>query len=361
MKRTLTTASLLALALIAGCATSSSRNKGEGAESIELNLEIAPGINLNGATYTINGPGGFLRTGTIDISHSTKFMANIGALPAGNGFTITITASSVDGSTSCSGSATFNVTAHTTNGVAVHLTCHEAPRTGGVLVNGSLNVCPAIDGVTVTPTEVLVGGTVAVSAVAHDSDSAPSPLTYAWTASSGTLSSSNSASPTFTCTAPGTATLTLTVSDGDDTPGCAATESVKVSCTQIFSANCQECLKSACGDLLTNGCDSLTDTALEGPAKGAPKSKLCNDSLACVVASHCGGTGDLSNCYCGTVSGPECVDDGLGNGACRTSFERSFEAVMPLDVPVRFHDASFAGGVAVNLIQCAAEACNGCL
>src|SRR5260221_10929219 len=114
MKRTLTTASLLALALLAGCATSS--HKGEGVDSIELNLDVAPGVTLNSATYVITGPGGFQRTGTIDISESTKLSATIAALPAGNGFTITITTTSVDGKTTCGGSATFNVIAHTTNG-----------------------------------------------------------------------------------------------------------------------------------------------------------------------------------------------------------------------------------------------------
>ena len=35
--------------------------------------------------------------------------------------------------------------------VTVPLTCHEAPRTGSVLVNGTLNVCPQIDGISASP------------------------------------------------------------------------------------------------------------------------------------------------------------------------------------------------------------------
>ncbi len=67
--------------------------------------------------------------------------------------------------------------------MTVHLTCHEAPRTGSVSVNGTLNVCPQIDGIGASPTEVLVGGSVGLSASAHDTDGGPSPLAYHWTAS----------------------------------------------------------------------------------------------------------------------------------------------------------------------------------
>ena len=41
----------------------------------------------------------------------------------------------------------FNVTAGQTVSVQVPLACHEAPRTGSVVVNGTLNICPTIDGI----------------------------------------------------------------------------------------------------------------------------------------------------------------------------------------------------------------------
>ena len=57
------------------------------------------------------------------------------------------------------------------------------------------------------------------------SDSAPSPVTYQWTASSGTLSSATVKEPLFTCTAAGDVSITLRVSDGDcdDTLGTTVT------------------------------------------------------------------------------------------------------------------------------------------
>ena len=48
----------------------------------------------------------------------------------------------------------FDVAAHQTRTVNVPLTCHEAARTGSVLVNGTLNICPTIDGISANPAEV---------------------------------------------------------------------------------------------------------------------------------------------------------------------------------------------------------------
>jgi len=48
------------------------------------------------------------------------------------------------------------VLAGMTRSVQVPLTCHEAPRTGSVMVAGNLNICPTIDGINASP-HVLVG------------------------------------------------------------------------------------------------------------------------------------------------------------------------------------------------------------
>ncbi|HEY5373493.1 MAG TPA: hypothetical protein VIK01_07385, partial [Polyangiaceae bacterium] len=140
-------------------------------------------------------------------------------------------ATSTDGVSQCAGSASFNVVAHATTSVSVHLTCHETVKTGSVLVNGSLNQCPAIDGISASPAEVLVGGSLALGVAAHDSDSAPSPLSYHWTASSGVLSDASAAAPRFTCTSAGTASITVSASDGDTASNCADTGTVTVTCT----------------------------------------------------------------------------------------------------------------------------------
>jgi len=120
--------------------------------------------------------------------------------------------------------------------VTVALTCHEAPRTGSVMVSGALNVCPTIDSLSASPTEVQVGGTVALVVAAHDSDAGPSALSYAWATTAGTLSSASAQNPTFTCGAAGTATVTVSVADGDPAAACADTLSAQITCTVAAKA-----------------------------------------------------------------------------------------------------------------------------
>jgi hypothetical protein len=213
-----------------GTKASSTASEESGGE-INLALQLANGTTLNTATYTIVGPNAYSKTGSLDLSAATKLSATIGGIPAGNGYTITINGTTTDSSTTCGGSATFNVQARTTVSVPVPLTCHEAPRTGSVLVSGALNVCPTIDSLSASPSEVVVGGTVSLAAAAHDSDAGPSALSFGWTATGGTLSSATGQTSTFTCTAPGTATVTLSVSDGDPASSCADTQTAQIVCS----------------------------------------------------------------------------------------------------------------------------------
>lgn len=199
--------------------------------SVGLALTIGSGTVLNSVSYTVTGPNGFTKSDSINVANSTTISATISGLPAGTGYTVTLTGTSTDGSTSCSGTGSFSVVAHQTGMVSVNLDCHEAPRTGSVSVNGVVNVCPVIDGIGANPGEALVGTTVALTAMAHDSDAGPAPLAYAWSTTSGTLSSTSAQNPTFTCTAPGAAKITLAVSDGDTAAGCADTSSVTINCT----------------------------------------------------------------------------------------------------------------------------------
>ena len=185
---------------------------------------------LTSVNYTIVGPNSFSKSGTINVASSSAISAVIGGLPAGNGFTITLSATGTDGATTCGGSATFDVTAHTATAVTVLLDCHQPATTGSVSVNGNLNICPVADGISANPTDIAVGFPVSLALTAHDSDSGPSPLTYSWTAASGSLSNPSSATPTFVCNAPGPVTLTGVVSDGDPAAGCADTLSVVVTC-----------------------------------------------------------------------------------------------------------------------------------
>jgi len=199
--------------------------------SVGLTLKLSDGATLDSVSYTLTGPGGYAKTGSINVSSSQTISGTLGGIPSGTGYAITLNATSTDGKTTCSGQAAFDVSAHATVPVKVNLACHSTAQNGSVAVNGTLNLCPVIDGVSASPAEVLVGSSLSLEAVAHDSDAGPAALSYAWTASSGTLDHANIKNPVFTCKAPGTATLSVTVGDGDTTSGCPDTDSVSVRCS----------------------------------------------------------------------------------------------------------------------------------
>jgi hypothetical protein len=236
-KITMLALGLCGLTSLAGCgAQDGAKGSAAGEESagsVNLALQLADGRTVQTASYTITGPNGFSKAGTIDVSHATKLSALIGGLPAGSGYSITISASSTDSSDNCAGSATFSVVAGQTAAVTVPVACHEARGSGSVMVTGVLNLCPTIDGIAANPAEVQIGSTIALLGSAHDSDAAPSPLSYAWTTTSGTLSSASVKNPTLTCTSAGTATVTLTVSDGDPIASCADTRTAQVTCSPL--------------------------------------------------------------------------------------------------------------------------------
>ncbi|HLK91241.1 MAG TPA: hypothetical protein VKZ18_15190 [Polyangia bacterium] len=227
--------------LATGCASTPNNGGSLAANggSVQIALQVG-GATVNSVSYTITGPASFTQSGTIDVSHSNGISAQLGPFAAGGPYTITLTGASTDGSESCAGSASFSVTAGQTAQVTVPLTCHQAPRTGSVSVNGAVNVCPQIDALDANPTEVFVGGSVGLAGTAHDADNGPSALTATWTATSGVFTESAGLSTRFTCTAPGPATITLTVSDGDATAGCPATSSLTVTCdARPAAATCQ--------------------------------------------------------------------------------------------------------------------------
>jgi hypothetical protein len=228
---------LVALGAIAsGCSSAGSTSTRiptmqESTGSIGAQLQIGGDLTISSANYLITGPNGFMVTGPVDLSHSSELAFTVGGIPAGSGYSLILTATATDGVTTCAGSATFSVTAGGTTQVMVHLDCHQPSATGTVSVSGTTNVCPSIDSISAMPNQVTVGSSLALTGAAHDPDSGPSPLSFQWTATSGTFSDAGTASPLFTCTAVGTATLTLTVSDGDTSPGCPATQATTVTCT----------------------------------------------------------------------------------------------------------------------------------
>ncbi len=232
-----------------------------------LYLQVAPGLKLGSVGYDLAGPNGFFKSGDLDVGASNGFSAHIGGLPAGSGYAISLSGATSDGSTACTGAASFAITPGSTTPVTVHLICKQQGSTGSVRVGATWNVCPVIDAVSAMPSEVLIGGTLQLAASAHDADGGPAPLRYAWQASSGTLGTADVASPTFTCTSYGSATLTLVVSDGDPSAGCASTATLTVSCSAPSAYVVPAAPGVVIKDLLTVG-QSVNGYRMPGIADG---------------------------------------------------------------------------------------------
>ncbi|HKQ69518.1 MAG TPA: metallophosphoesterase [Polyangiaceae bacterium] len=224
-------ASVVGTTSFAGCSSDPSNQPvSENTGSVGLNLEVASGIQIDAVQYVLTGPGGFGRNGSINVSQSETLSATIDAIPLANGYSLTLNASALGGAGSCSGTASFDVTATGVTKVVVRLQCQRPQSKGTLLVNGAFNVCPAVDLLEANPAEVEVGSSLDLTGVGSDVDTAPSPLTYAWSASSGALSDPTASKTKFTCATPGPATITLSVSDGDT---CPATRTVTVTCSEI--------------------------------------------------------------------------------------------------------------------------------
>jgi hypothetical protein len=196
---------------------------------VQMALQLAPGVSLTSAAYSITGPNGFTGGGTVSVGQTSDVPVALGGLPTGTGYMLTVGGTASDGITVCAGSTMFDVGTNTRTTVIVHLTCSRPPPSGSVQINGQINICPVLDGLSESPADAYVGASVALHATAHDSDGGPSPLTYAWSATGGALQSGPQADATFTCTAPGVVTLTVVASDGD--ASCNDTLSVTVTCT----------------------------------------------------------------------------------------------------------------------------------
>jgi acid phosphatase len=196
---------------------------------LSLDLQVSPGVSLDTVSYTILGPMSFSRQANIDVRNSATASAVVSGIPFGVGYQISLRGTLVSVSGICSGSATFDVAGATT-AVAVHMTCDLQPGTGSIVINGTLNACPRIDGIDASPSEVIVGSAITLHATAVDIDRAPAALAFQWTATSGKLDGIDTTSPTLTCTKPGLVTLTFAASDGDS--ACGSSRSIDVVCSE---------------------------------------------------------------------------------------------------------------------------------
>jgi hypothetical protein len=212
------TAAVLALAATGqvGCSSGGSAHSpaDEPTGTVGLELTLPGGALLSSVTYTITGPNGastVLTSGTANLQNSTTVSLLIGNIPAGT-WALAISGNA-DGGITCSGTATFTITARATTQVNVAMRCSlPAADAGAAAISTSLYSCAAANGIAASPSEVTVGHSVLLTGTGNGPN--PAALTYQWSAPSGTFDTPNASSANFTCTTAGTVTVTLTVGDG---------------------------------------------------------------------------------------------------------------------------------------------------
>jgi len=185
----------------------------EQAGSISLGLTTPAGVIVNSVAYTITGAA-FTRSGAIDASASPVINGTIGGIPAGKGYTLTLTAKAVGDNTTFAGWATFDVLAGASTSVTVHLNGDSQTGNGSAAVNASINLSPHVDELTAAPQTAFVGAAIKLLAAGSDPDAGPSALTYYWSTTGGVIDNPIAPSTTLTSATPGTFTIVLTVSDG---------------------------------------------------------------------------------------------------------------------------------------------------
>jgi hypothetical protein len=394
--------------------------------SVSLKLELGAGVTVNSLDYSISG-NGYSKSGTASVEGpGMAFMLLVDTVPVGTGYTIKLDGKSVAGDVNCGGSAMFDVVAGQATHVTINLTCDGGGSdAGGVLVDGKVDAsgkggCPVIDSVTLVPVSVAVGASVKFSAVAKDADGAPSPITYAWSAASGTFGSSTAAATTFTCAQAGTVEVQLAVSDGACTTD--LLETLKVTCTEGTAGTGGAGAGGAgtggsgeggagtggagtggsgeggagtggagtggsgeggagtggagTGGAGTGGDDACVTCELADPicqprvdecyfssdttAAGGSRQDLCADLVDCVRSSKCasGPTG-TDACLCGSVSTETCLAGTFEQttGPCRTQIAAASESATIVDISQRFVDPTYAVGRAFRLIACDKAKC----
>jgi hypothetical protein len=237
-----------------GCSNGPAEQGGPGASSpgagesdttgtVGMSLTLLGGEVLNTVSWTITGPNGaatVVRQGSVNLQGSNAIAFQVAGIASGSNYAIALSGVSVDGTVTCSGSATFSVTAGMTTNVTVLLQCNsKGADAGSAAINGQTFACASAGGVSASPSEATLGNSVSLTATATGPN--PGVITYAWSAPSGTFSAPTGASTNFTCTMPGPVTVTLTVADGPVPAGgscdpSSATSTVQVQCDTALDA-----------------------------------------------------------------------------------------------------------------------------
>jgi len=313
MTSAITRGTLLGLAIgiaLLGCSSAQSTTAGSRAVGnvgeVGLSLSLPDGIKIDQLDWTIRDSAG---SDVLDSQHdspgpillpvgTSSIAFEVGSIPAGTGYTITLGGTDSN-SDPCSGvSAAFDVVAGATSSATVNVVCWADAGvqvlgadagTGNVIIQGGVTVetldggtvvCPGIAGVSAGPLNTLVGG----PPVNFNTSVVGPAASYAWTQSPaiGTFSDATAANPSFTCDQAGSATITLTVSASGSSV-CAA----ELNTTALMTVTCSPGLDASESDSEVDGCVSSSTTCNSNCLDTC--GNTCTGGDCCVANGTCGG------------------------------------------------------------------------
>jgi hypothetical protein len=186
---------------------------------IHIALTLPDGSSITSVAWkVVSGTSTIVASGTLNTTGS-RMPSFISSLPAANGDTLNMTATTSGGVMCVGNSSPFNVVAGQSTMVNVNILCDGTVADGGtfgsVVVTGTLvpgDRCPALASWFITPQDTTGTDPIDVAVTASDPDSGDT-LTYAWTATAGSFMSPTSATTQYTCAATGAQTLQVAITD----------------------------------------------------------------------------------------------------------------------------------------------------
>ncbi|MBN8471503.1 kelch-like protein [Corallococcus exiguus] len=268
----------LAVSLLAGC-SDSSKDTGSVRFAVSANQALAPDILY--VLVTSSGPD--IPPVTVELIATNGVWGGIiGNIPAGADRTFVAQAFDFSGDLSFEGVVTgVTINANQSTLVAITLQQLDPPPPFD-------NEAPIIDSLVASSTSVAVGGTIALTATAHD----PNPgdtLSYAWNATAGSFSDTSAAATSWTAPAStGIATLILTVTDSRGL-GSSVTLAVNVTADGEGEAELSLSFNSSPG-VTALGASPSSLAVGETTSVSASASDPDGDSLSYSWSASCAGT-----------------------------------------------------------------------
>lgn len=298
--------SVLALALAVACGGETGTGTDVGEASLGVSAQALSANDISRVTVTVSGSGI-----SPDISRSLfktagQWSGTLGGIPVGTGRTFLAQAYDSSNTLLYEGQATgVTISQNATTAVFILLQQKTAP-------SPFRNSAPRISSLVANSTQVAPGQTTTLSATATDADG--DTLSYAWTATAGTLANATTVGPTWTApTTEGPQTLSVSVTDGKGGQAGFSlvinvlTATSKASVTTNFNTwPVVSQVSVTKGQLLPNETTGLDVTAVDADS----------DTLTYTWSDDCGGTFSSTTAKSPTWKAPASQPD---SGSCTVS------------------------------------------